>query len=85
MKTVSTRQESFVRWVTFKMNGRGWSETYESSTLASDATFDGATEHGQMYRIVVEHQGPTGTATIRSIWIIRFGEEFPRFVSAYPD
>jgi hypothetical protein len=39
--------------------------------------------YGQRYMIDLEMTGPGGQATIRSAWIVRMNEEFPRFVSCY--
>ncbi len=38
---------------------------------------------GARYVIELTVQGPSGTARVRSAWIIRQSEDFPRFVSAY--
>jgi len=38
---------------------------------------------GARYVIELMVQGPSGSARVRSAWIIRQNEEFPRFVSAY--
>lgn len=38
---------------------------------------------GARYVIELTVQGPSGTALVRSAWIIRQDEDFPRFVSAY--
>ncbi len=40
-------------------------------------------EYGQRYAVEFEFIGPDGSAIIRSAWIIRLDEDFPRFVSAY--
>lgn len=39
--------------------------------------------HGKRYMVEFTLQGPAGAADVRSAWIIRDGEEIPRFVSAY--
>ncbi|MCI0335187.1 MAG: hypothetical protein L0228_18415 [Planctomycetes bacterium] len=39
--------------------------------------------HGQRYVIECLLSGPTGRARVRAAWIVRPGEDFPRFVSAY--
>ena len=42
-------------------------------------------EHGPKYQVRGTLKAPTGaTAEIVSIWIILTGEDFPRFVTAYP-
>ena len=40
-------------------------------------------EHGQRFIIEWRLTGPTGSAEIVTAWIVRKGEDFPRFVSAY--
>lgn len=40
-------------------------------------------EFGQRYFVDFELHGPTGSASARSVWIIREGEDFPRLVSCY--
>jgi len=39
--------------------------------------------NGQRYVVECILTGPTGEARVRSAWIVRPGEDFPRFVSAY--
>lgn len=39
--------------------------------------------HGRRFVIEYLTEGPTGRAWIRSAWIIRRQEDFPRFVTAY--
>jgi hypothetical protein len=38
---------------------------------------------GQRYVIDFEFDGPVGTATIRSAWIIRAGQDVPRLVTCF--
>jgi hypothetical protein len=40
-------------------------------------------DYGQRYVIDLEVIGSTGTAQVRSAWIVRQEEDFPRFVSCY--
>jgi hypothetical protein len=39
--------------------------------------------YGKRYTIDFEAQGRTGKARIRSNWIIKTGEDFPRLVTCY--
>lgn len=39
--------------------------------------------YGQRYVLDFEFSGPTGSAKIRSAWIIRNGEDVPRLVTCY--
>lgn len=40
-------------------------------------------ETGERYVLDLEVQGPTGESIIRSAWIIRWGEDFPRLLTCY--
>lgn len=40
-------------------------------------------EFGQRYVIDFQMQGSQGTAIVRSAWIVRTGEQFPRLTSCY--
>jgi hypothetical protein len=40
-------------------------------------------EFGERYFIDFEMRGPRGEATVRSLWIIRLGESFPRLTSCF--
>ncbi len=48
-----------------------------------DAELGEQDDYGQRYVIDLEVTGPAGTTPVRSAWIIRKGEDFPRFVSCY--
>ncbi len=39
--------------------------------------------YGQRFMIEWTVGGPTGEADIRTAWIVRYDEDFPRFVSCY--
>jgi hypothetical protein len=53
------------------------------AVLREDASFLGADDYGQRYALDFPVQGLGGVATVRSLWIIRYGEDFPRFASCY--
>jgi len=41
---------------------------------------------GRKYMICATLVGPTGaSATLVSVWVVRAGEDFARFVTAYPE
>ncbi len=40
-------------------------------------------DYGQRYILDFQIKGPLGQAIIRSLWIIRRDENFPRFISCY--
>lgn len=49
----------------------------------SDATLAERDEYGARYVVDFMASGPAGRAMIRSSWIIRRGEDFPRLTSCY--
>ena len=54
--------------------------------LTADAEEVAPTKYGRKFVIPVPLTGPSGvTEIVLSVWIIRLGEDFPRFVTAYPD
>ena len=54
--------------------------------LSRDATLEAQTPYGHKYVIRATLVGPSGTsADVVSIWVVRSGEEFPRFVTVYPE
>ena len=57
-----------------------------SQHLSRDATLGERTPYGQKYEIHATLVGPLGrSADVVSAWIVRSGEDFPRFVTAYPE
>jgi hypothetical protein len=51
--------------------------------LILDAEEVEPTRHGRKFEIERPLHGPKGVANILSVWIIRWEEDFPRFVTAY--
>ena len=50
-----------------------------------DATLDSTSPYGRKFRVRAMLQGPTGRSlTLVSVWIIRAGDDVPRFVTAFP-
>jgi len=41
--------------------------------------------YGEKYEIVGALDGPSGRVLVRSIWIIRHGERFPRLITLIPE
>jgi Domain of unknown function (DUF6883) len=57
-----------------------------SQHLPKDATADEATPYGRKFVIRATLVGPSGdSATLVSVWVVRAGEDFARFVTAYPE
>ena len=52
-------------------------------THSHEATRTYEDVYGILYRIDFEMEGKMGNARIRSTWIVRRGEAFPRFVTCY--
>jgi hypothetical protein len=53
------------------------------AVLREDAGFLGTDDYGQRYALDFPIQGTGGAAIVRSLWMIRRGEDFPRFISCY--
>jgi hypothetical protein len=54
--------------------------------LSHDAIAEAPTDYGQKYAIRATLAGPSGQAAeVVSIWVVRTGEDVPRFVTAYPE
>ena len=54
--------------------------------LTADAEEVQGNQFGRKFRIVAPIMGPPDeTAIIKSIWIVRHGEDIPRLVTAYPE
>ena len=54
--------------------------------LTGDAQPTEETEYGRKYEIRTSITGPKGrSAAIITAWIIPYGEEIPRFITAYPE
>ncbi len=54
--------------------------------LPEEATADEPTPYGRKYVIRATLVGPSGaSAALVSVWVVRAGEDFARFVTAYPE
>jgi len=48
------------------------------------AEFTGLTRHGRKFRLPASLLGPAGRElVVTTVWIVRWEEDFPRFVTAY--
>jgi hypothetical protein len=64
-----------------------WSEldaALRAQHLPRDAELGPLEEFGQFYTIRAILKGPVSESPIVSVWLVRTGEDFPRFVTAYP-
>jgi hypothetical protein len=58
-------------------------ELLRAAAIAITAAEDVADGHGRRFVLDLEVTGPKGTGTVRSGWIVRAGEDFPRLTSCY--
>lgn len=54
-----------------------------AAVQSEDADLGREDEYGQRYVVDLEIETPRRTVVVRSAWIIREGEDFPRFTSCY--
>ena len=55
----------------------------DAAASHEDAVVRSTDDFGQRYVLDFEMHGPRGSGIIRSSWIIRTGEEFPRLATCY--
>ena len=76
-------------FLTLGYSSDGWRQlgaNLRGQHLSQDATRSEQTRYGQKYAIRATLVGPSGSsAEVRSVWVVRTGEEFPRFLTAYPE
>jgi len=69
-------------------SGDAWEELrrdLHALAQAEEATLGEGTEYGQKYEIRGTLKEPVGrSAAVRTVWIIRWEENAPRFVTAFP-
>lgn len=53
------------------------------AAVQSEATPTASDSFGTRYVVEFTVQGPTGSASVRSLWIVRAEEDFPRLISCY--
>lgn len=54
-----------------------------SAALVNEAVVSGHDEYGVRYVLDFYMSGAGGSASVRSSWIVRTGEDFPRLTSCY--
>lgn len=53
--------------------------------VAGEATLGDQTKYGQKYEVRGTLSGPSGrSASVVTVWIVRWGEDSPSFVTAFP-
>lgn len=58
-------------------------QTLLSAAVSRKATPAEEDEYGKRYVLDFEMRTEAGSATVRSVWIVRTGEDFPRFTSCW--
>ena len=67
-------------------NWRRLESDIRSMIAACDATPAGTSAHGQKFVVTGTLDGPARRPKrIRTVWIVRHGEQFPRLLTAYPE
>jgi len=75
-------------FVALGFSSDGWENLVDALrklTLSAPVSREMETVHGIKYIVEGEIEGPLGkTASVRTIWIVDAGTNFPRLVTAYP-
>lgn len=58
-------------------------DALKGAAQSDTAELADADEYGERYLVEFEMRGPSGSGQVRSAWIVRCDEDFPRFVSCY--
>jgi hypothetical protein len=58
-------------------------DAIQNAAVSGEAIVGKLDKYGQRYLIDFAFAGPGGTARLRSAWIVRSGEDFPRLVACY--
>lgn len=66
-----------------RQNAQSLLEAIEKAAVSGDAVIGKLDKYGQRYAVDFACPGPGGTRTIRTAWIIRNGEDFPRLVTCF--
>lgn len=53
------------------------------SILKNEANFTESNQYGDLYVVDIEVENPPKKALVRTSWIVRFDEDFPRLTSCY--
>ena len=51
--------------------------------MNSEATPGEKDRYGQRFVLDFEIEGPKGNAVVRSLWLVRTGEDFPRLLTCF--
>ncbi len=58
-------------------------EVLLTAAVGAEAVLLKKDQYGRRYLIECPVSGPTGNGVLRSLWIVRQGEEFPRLLTCY--
>ncbi len=58
-------------------------EALKAAAASGEAVPAKQDRYGQRYVVDFTLEGPRGSATVKSVWIVLAGEQFPRLVSCY--
>lgn len=58
-------------------------ETILTAVLMNEAQLNGSNQQGTLYSVDFRMTYENQTAIVRTAWIVRYGESFPRLVSCY--
>ena len=76
-------------FLTLGYTSEGWRQLeadLRGQHLSQAGTREEKTRYGQKYAIRATLIGPSGrSAEMVSVWVVRADEEFPRFLTAYPE
>jgi len=65
-------------------NWREFIPAIQAHAVSGVATRIEETEYGVLYKIEGAIKSPTRQGHIRSVWLIKWGSDNPRFITAYP-
>ena len=83
---VVSRQRFFTPWDTRRRVGDSSRLTFEISICAGTSPSRATRRMGGSTPSALPLVGPAGSlADVVSVWVVRTGEEVPRFVTAYPE
>ncbi len=66
-----------------RANYDGLLEQIRRGVVERDAVPQGRVPHGEVFRVDIPVDGPRGEAVVRTVWIVREGEDAPRLVTLF--
>lgn len=65
-------------------NWRSLAEALQTHALNGKASLIEETEYGALFKVEGEIKSAVKAANIRSVWLVDWGSDVPRFITAYP-